>query len=127
MRKLLLGLVALLAIATPIVLTATPAQADPGSPRCMTKAEWYKIKEGQRRATVTRITGITGKVNFRSYSSDGSVYTSVDYRQCLRTGKPASRWSTVTIDFDTFDWDNWYDTGIPHVDYKGSWSTPSRW
>ena len=129
MKKSLLGLVATAAIAAPITLVATPAQADAGSPKCMTLREWRKIKDNDTmsRAKVRQITGIYGKVTNRAYYSDGTAEFDVDYRQCLRSGRPAPAYNTVWLSFDNYhyswDYSHEYRTNF-RVDYKGSWSTP---
>jgi Ni/Co efflux regulator RcnB len=132
MKKLLLTLAATVAIAAPLALNATPAQADPGSPKCMTLTEWRKIKanDTMSRAKVKQITGIYGKVTNRSYFSDGTAEIDVDYRQCLRNGRPAPAYNTVWLSYDNYhysaDYSQEYRTNF-RVDYKGSWSTPYTW
>ncbi len=127
MRKILLGLVATAAIATPLALAAAPAHANPGSPNCMTKAEWFKIKDGMIRDRVRQITGISGKVTNRSYFSDGTRSLDVDYKQCRGNGTPApGSWNTVWISYDNYRCSANYDVVMTpmQVDFKGSWSTP---
>ncbi len=129
MRKIILGLVAATAVAAPLAFNAAPAQADAGSPKCMTLNEWRKIKDNDTmsRAKVKQITGIYGKVTNRSYYSDGTAAIDVDYRQCLRNGRPAPAYNTVWLNFDNYhysaDYSQEYRTNF-RVDYKGSWSTP---
>jgi hypothetical protein len=127
MRKLLLGLLATIVIAVPVTLAAPAANADAGSPKCMTKAEWRKIKDGMTRAKVKQITGIRGKFTNRTDYSDGTASIDVDYKQCRANGSPApGSWNTVWISYDNYRYNYDYDvvfTGM-QVDYKGSWSTP---
>ncbi len=110
-----------------VALTAAPAQADRGSPKCMTKAEWRKIDTGMSRARVKKIVGINGRVEYRTDYSDGTISKDVYYRQCRANGKPArGSWNTVWLSYDNYEYDDDYDiyfTGF-QVDYKGSWSRP---
>jgi hypothetical protein len=127
-RAILVGLaVVVMTLAAFAAIATGKAEADVGSPQCMTKAEWFKIKNGMTRAKVRQITGITGKVTNTSYYSDGTKSVDVDYRQCKRNGQPApGSWNTVWISYDNYRYDrNWnlVRTGL-QVDYKGSWSTP---
>src|SRR4051794_26477918 len=122
MRKLILGLAAAAIVATPVALTAAPAQAQPwhpgmgdgdGTPHCMSKYEWKHIYEyepiedaegnyvdysvGDSRYIVRAWTGTKGKVTDRTEYSDGELDLWIDYRQCMPTGVPASEYSTVSI------------------------------
>jgi hypothetical protein len=127
-KVILVGLaVVVMTLAAFAAISTGKAEADVGSPQCMTKAEWFKIKNGMTRAKVRQITGISGKVTNTSYYSDGTKSVDVDYRQCKRNGQPApGSWNTVWISYDNYRYDrNWnlVRTGL-QVDYKGSWSTP---
>ncbi len=154
MRKLLLVLIAAITIAVPIAMAA-PAQAAPGSPRCMTKGEWNNIHDGMTRARVKQITGNWGKVTDRAYYGDGTRWVNVEFRQCKRNGKPARSWNNVGISFSTeilygknvwnpyldydcndydcwdiggWEWDEYAERGVtryPRVDYKGGWYSVS--
>jgi hypothetical protein len=110
-----------------LIATATAADANPGSPKCMTKAEWFKIHEGMSRTHVRQITGIPGHQTYSTYYSDGEHDISVEYHQCNGAGKPAKgSWNTVSIDYANGHYNNNFDwvRGYMRVDYKGSWSTP---
>jgi hypothetical protein len=113
MRKLLLGLVAVLTVAAPVALIAAPANADPGSPKCMTLREWRKVKEGQSQAEVKRITGITGKKSRTSHYSDGTIDFSVEYSQCNRQGRPSgyttSLYFATEVTYGAYVWDPYND------------------
>ena len=95
MRKLLLGLVAVTAVAAPVALVSAPANADAGSPGCVTRAEFKKVdtrgRDASTRTQVTRIFGTHGKVQYR-----GSGGVGVEYRTCAGD----STWSYVDVDFD---------------------------
>jgi hypothetical protein len=124
MRKIITVLLTTIAlVAGPVALTAAPASADPGSPKCMTKAEWRKVKPGMTRAQVKRITGIKGRTTDRTDYSDGSITKYVDYRQCRKNGKRASKYNTVWLSFDNYEYDRDYDLYFTafRVDYKGAW------
>ena len=124
MRKFILALVALTAIASPIALTAAPASANPGSPGCMTKAEWYRIHDGQTYPRVKAIVGSGGAYSDRTDYSDGQVDISREFRQCKPNGKPARSWNTVYIDFSNATYDSDWNMilGQQRLDYKGAWS-----
>lgn len=133
MRKLFMALFAGILTITGVTLAAAPANAAKGSPKCMTFSEWRKIKanDTMTRAMVKRITGISGKVTNRTYYGDGTYSVDIDYRQCLKNGKPArGSWNTVWLSYDNYhyswDYSQEYRTNL-RVDYKGSWSTPSVW
>jgi hypothetical protein len=81
MKKILLGLVALVAIAAPITLIATPAEAGSNTPGCVSKAEWSKVHSGMSPQRVHDIFGTYGKVTWR-YSSGGYYGLTRDYRHC---------------------------------------------
>ena len=85
-----------------LAVTTEAASANPGSPRCITKAEWRKIKPNMTRAKVKRIAGINGKVTSRSEDADGNVDMQVEYRQCKRNGKPAFPWNVTWVEFDNY-------------------------
>jgi len=51
MRKCILPLVALAAIASPIALTAAPASANAGSTGCVTRTEFRDVQRGMRAAS----------------------------------------------------------------------------
>ena len=126
MRKLLLGLLAIAAVTGPLAVTGA-AHADPGSPGCMNKHEWSRIKEGMTRTRVTQVVGSAGHVTWSSLDGDGwSKDVDVNFRQCRRNGTPASSWSTVYMAFSNYDYDypenDWHAMTL---DYKGSWSTVS--
>lgn len=138
MKKLLLALVATLALTgSMVVLSTTSASADPGSPSCMTLREWRKIDDGMTRAQVDRIVGNQGKKGRTTHFSDGTMSYSVDYRQCRANGKPAASWYTASIYFETevkygdYVWDeyaNWvdgYEVGNTYV--PGHWEGDYVW
>jgi hypothetical protein len=127
MKKIILALTVLVGLAAPVTLTATAAEANPGSPNCMTVAEWRKVHKGMSRAKVKRITGIWGNQTGTTLWGGGDKSVDVDYKQCRRNGTPApGSWNTVYISFDNYRYDRNYNsvrTGM-NVDYKGSWSSP---
>ena len=116
---------ALVAIATPITLAAAPANANVGSPKCMSKTEWSQIKVGQSRTKVTQIVGNAGRVTWSSIDGDGwSKDIDVDFRQCKANGQPAATYSTIYMAFSNYDYDYPSNTWHPmSLSYKGSWHT----
>jgi hypothetical protein len=94
MKKILLGLAALVAIVAPLTLIATPAEANPGSPGCVTRAEFKRIdvngRDAHTRTQVTRIFGARGHV-----TQFGSSGTTVEYNPCA-----GNSYSYVDVDFD---------------------------
>ena len=65
MKRYLGALVALLCVAAPIALVAAPAQADAGSPGCVTRAESRQVdakgRDAWTRQHVTREFGTAGR------------------------------------------------------------------
>jgi hypothetical protein len=125
MKKILLALTATAAVAAPIALTAAPALANPGSPGCMTKAEWYRIHEGTYYSRVKAIVGSGGVFVDRTDYADGQIDIEREFRQCKANGKPASSWHTVWISFSNVTYDDDYNeirSASQRVSYKGSWS-----
>jgi len=94
MKKILVGLAATATIAAPIAITA-PAQANPGSPGCVTRAEFKRVdtngRDASTRTQVTRMFGTRGRI-----TSTGSGGTSVEYKTCA--GDPM--WSYADVNFD---------------------------
>ena len=127
MKKFLLAATAAAVVAVSPLALAGTAHANAGSPNCMTKAEWFKIKDGVTRDRVKQITGFYGKKTNDSYYSDGEHDIDVDYQQCNRYGTPIKgSWNTVWISYANGHYNHNYDwvRGPMEVDYKGSWSTP---
>ena len=131
MKKFLVAVATLPAVGVPTLAVATPAHADAGSPKCVTKAEWRKIKTGMTRAKVKRITGIAGKVAPYSpliYGDGWSKDVDIEYRQCKPNGKPApGSWNTVTMSYENYDWSIDSIENVWHplwIEYKGGWSRP---
>ena len=93
-KKFLVSLAATAAIAAPTSLVATPAEANPGSPGCVTRVEFKRIdtngRDAHTRDQVTRIFGTRGRI-----TSTGSGGTSVEYKTCA--GDPM--WSYASVDF----------------------------
>jgi hypothetical protein len=108
MRKILAILVALAAmLAGGVALNPSPSSANPGSPQCITKAEWKRLEEGMTRNKVKRITGIWGKT-YDSYDyRSGAREISVKYRQCLGNGKPSRGWDFVFVAYSNVRVWNW--------------------
>jgi hypothetical protein len=100
-----------------------------GTPTCMTKSEWYRIKVGMTRAEIKRITGVYGTVSYTTLDANGwEKDVTIDYPQCLSNGKK-SPYSTVYTSWVNYEYgdeyNDWQDFYVPlHMDYKGSWSTP---
>jgi len=127
MRKFIATAAATAALAGGALVAATPANAAPGSPNCMTKAEWFKVHKGMSRDRVHQITGIWGHKTNDTYYSDGEHDIDVNYKQCNRHGRPArGSWNNVWMSFANGHYNNDYDwvRGYMRLDYKGAWSTP---
>ena len=94
-RRIALGLAASAVVATPVLVVNESANANPGSPGCVTRAEFRKIDtngwDATSRARVTAIFGTRGHVT--SYGSGG---TEVEYEPCA--GDPDYSW--VDVDFE---------------------------
>jgi len=78
MKKFLVGLVATTAVAAPLALVATPADAAANA-ACMTRAEFRKIHKGMTVTQVKRIVGSAGRI---SLSSAPMVIR--DHKTCTR-------------------------------------------
>ena len=90
MRKIILALTALAGLLTPVALAAAPANADFGSPGCVTRAEWRLVHTGQSRWTVARIVGTDGRVlhnygygvqnrTYRTCAGGGLTFAGITY------------------------------------------------
>ena len=100
MKKILVTLAALAGIAAPVAFIANPARAYTGD-RCMTKAEWYQIRDGvwdedytvespgMTRAEVTAIVGIPSNETYRYETSDGEIDVDVESAMAGQTGRLA--------------------------------------
>lgn len=99
---------AALAVATSAVVAggaavALPAAADaaPGTPGCVTHAEWqYQMHNGLTRQQVANQVGTYGHVDTTYENGDGTKSTYVHFRQCRPSGQPAASWQTVSVEFD---------------------------
>ena len=65
MKRILLGLAASAAVAAPLALVTTPADAATNTP-CMTRAEFARIHTGMTVTQVKRIVGSAGSVSLSS-------------------------------------------------------------
>jgi hypothetical protein len=145
-RKIITLIVAVVAmVCGGLMAVSEPAQAY-RQPKCMDKWTWKHIHEavvlyttsdyddvyslGDTRAVVKNMTGgYNGKVIDYSIDSDGSTDQTVSYRQCLRNGQPASKYSTVDLYYGNWDPNvgiDLYPDGQFRVFMKGSWSKPSK-
>jgi hypothetical protein len=131
----MIALAVMVLVGTVLLITPHADAAAPRSPKCITKAEWRKIKPNMTRAKIKRITGFNGKMNQSSTTekADGGTDMIVDYRQCTSRGKPSrDKCDTVYVAFsnytyrDVYDADGYWD-GEKTVfhrfrsDYKGDW------
>ncbi len=91
MRRFLLGLMAIVALIGGTALFSAPAQADRGSPTCVTRAEYRQVHRGMTKASVDREFGIHGK-RFAGATSGG-------YRSEVWSYQTCSRNSVVSIAF----------------------------
>src|SRR5881275_356286 len=82
MKKILLALAAITAVAAPAALLAAPANAA-SSTGCVTKAEWSHSHRGLTRTDVLARTGTWGHTNTPGYG-----YTIVSYDRCDWTTGP---------------------------------------
>jgi len=126
MRKFLLLLTALAAVAVPSLAVTAPANADAGSPTCITKAEWRKVHQGMSRARVQQITGVWGHITSSADYANGTRDIDVDYRQCRANGTRASSWDTTWMSYQNYHYNSDYDEvlnagRVMRVDYKGAW------
>jgi len=86
-----------------IVATGTAANAIPGTPGCVTRAEFRRVHDGMTRSTVTAKFGTGGHITHESWGSGGHNVT-VEYRTCA--GDPA--WSYAEVDFtNNHEWFKW--------------------
>lgn len=76
MRRLVLAATALAAVAVPVAVIATPAQAS-GFDQCVSKVEWTKVHKGMTRTGVMAKTGAWG-----STSTVGNGYEIAVYDRC---------------------------------------------
>ena len=89
------GLVAAVALSSPLAVAATagPAAADTGS--CVTKSEFHKVSKGMHIGRVHRIFDINGH---QTYFSSGSQYFPAEqwreYKACVHP-----KYSTVEVDY----------------------------
>ena len=86
MRKFLIGLMATLFIAAPLVVAAAPAEAATNT-SCATRAEFRRIHVGQSVRTTQAIIGSRGRVSIA-----GSFMSQRQWKVC---GSPYS-WVTLT-------------------------------
>jgi hypothetical protein len=86
-RKALISAAALAAVATPLALAATPAEAAAANPSCASRAEFSRIRVGMPVRTTQTIIGSPGQV-----SMAGSFMSQRQWRVC---GSPYS-WVTLT-------------------------------
>ena len=64
MKNLIIGAVATLAVATPLALTATPADADAAhSGRCTPASRWSRVHPGMSPTQVRWTVGVPGQVD----------------------------------------------------------------
>ena len=111
MRKIILALTATVAVAAPVALTATPAQAYAGTPGCVSLTEYRSITDGMTQRQVANRFGTKahpywGKVTW-TWDSDYSKEIDREYKRCIN-GKPVSIWEHggVEVDFENeSDWD----------------------
>ena len=90
MRRFLLGLMAIVALIGGTALFSAPAQADRGSPTCVTRAEYRQVHRGMTKASVDREFGIHGKRFAGATSADTAPRSGPTDR---------SRFSVVSIAF----------------------------
>ena len=91
MKKILLALAAITAVAAPVALAAAPANAAPARP-CVTKAEWSHVHRGLTRNDVLARTGAWGTTTTVHPGETIAVYDRCDWT----TGpKPVVLFSTL--------------------------------
>ena len=134
MKKLLIAAAAIAAVAAPISLAAAPANADTGSPKCMTLSEWRKIKTNNTmsRPQVKRIVGYDGRKGRVSHYSDGTIDFYVDYRLCGKDKRPHPYLTTflafeTEVTYGDYVWDDYATFVEGHCvggyDYSGDWDS----
>ena len=126
MRALLIAAGAALAVAAPVVGTVAPASANPGSPRCITHAEWQRVHPGLTQIKVKRIVGYPGWVHQTWDWSDGRYDTYRRYQKCNRRGNPAGgRRNVVKVKFTNLlsvdEWGNETYGNAQRVAWRGAW------
>ena len=83
MRKIVFTLATLTVAAIPVVATATSAEANPGSPNCVTRAEYSQVHRGMTKAAVDREFGIRG--HREAGAQSGGFRSEVwSYKTCQR-------------------------------------------
>lgn len=135
MKKIILAVTALVAVATPVVAAAPANAAGSGgvkytnSRSCITKPEWRSLREGMSVEAVHRLVGDRGVIDDRLDFSDGTSQFDVEYRQCARNGQRAKGdWNYVEVTYENY----YYDYAIHddvitptfNVSYVGAWSQP---
>lgn len=106
MRKLLLSLTAVAAVATPLVTVSAPAQAYAGTPGCVTRTEFRAVTHGMTQLQVARKFGsyMHPYWGMTTYTYTGDYGNDIDrqYRVCNAAGRPMSYWDgEVTVDFES--------------------------
>jgi hypothetical protein len=90
MNKFLVATVAA-AVTSPLALLSSPAAADPGTPGCVTRAEYGQVRKGMTKSAVDAELGTRG--------TRQSGATSGGYRSEVWSYKPCTRYSAVSIAF----------------------------
>ena len=91
MRRAILALVTLGAVAVPVTAIAPAANADAGSPTCVTRAEYRQVNKGMTKAAVDREFGIHGKRQAGA--------TSGGYRSEVWSYRTCQRYSALAVSF----------------------------
>jgi hypothetical protein len=74
---------------------------------------------------VKQLVGNYGTTVDTTVESDGTRDLNVEYQQC-RNGRPASEYSTVTLDFTNWNYTYHYVDTEWRVLVKGPWSRPHK-
>lgn len=88
MKKILAATVAAVVV-SPLALLATPASADPGTPGCVTRAEYGQVRKGMTKLAVDAEFGVRG--------TRQAGATSSGYRSEVWSYKACTRFSVVSI------------------------------
>lgn len=88
MNKFVVATVAAIVV-SPIALSATPASADPGTPGCVTRAEYSQVRKGMTKLAVDAEFGVRG--------TRQAGATSGGYRSEVWSYKTCTRYSVVSI------------------------------
>lgn len=93
MKKFIAAAALAVTTSAPLVALAPAAHADAGSPGCVTKAEYRKVKKGMTPTQVKNRFGTNGKIT-STFNFDGYRSLTREYKAC------GSKYGSVMVSFD---------------------------